>query len=91
VRNELKITKLAIYCEGKHPDGVPCYHHTDMPIPAEWPDDVRLIDLARRFKCDKCGAVGQTDVRPDWTETTNQPASTAVGWIMSPIGKKDSE
>ena len=89
VRNELKITKLSIYCEGKHADGVPCYRHIAMPIPAEWPDDVRLIDLARRLKCDTCGTVGETDVRPDWTEIATLTPNRSVGWIMPPTGKKN--
>lgn len=91
VRNELKITKLAIYCEGKHADHYCCHHHTAMVIPAKWPDDVRLIDLGRRFKCDKCGTVGQTDVRPDWTEITTLTPNRSVGWIMPPNGKRKDE
>jgi hypothetical protein len=90
VRNELRITKLAIYCEGKYPDGVRCYHNIKMVIPAEWADDVRLVDIAARLKCDKCGTVGQTEVRPDWTEITNQPPSRSVGWIMPSTGKAKS-
>jgi hypothetical protein len=89
VRNDLKITKLAIYCEGKHADGWRCHHNTKMVVPKEWADDVGLIDIGARLKCDKCGTLGQTDVRPDWTEISNQPPSRSVGWIMPPTGKKN--
>jgi hypothetical protein len=31
----------------------------------QWPDDVRLSDIERRFICKVCGKRG-ADVRPDW-------------------------
>ena len=49
---------LLIYCSDYH-----CSHWTAISGD-QWPDEVRLSDLAR-FTCQACGRRG-ADVRPDW-------------------------
>jgi hypothetical protein len=48
------------------------------------PDEVTLVSIERRLRCKKCGTLGNAEVRPDWSEITSQPKSTAVGWIKPP-------
>jgi hypothetical protein len=76
----LKVGHLCIWCEGKREGGWPCHHNSTMSIEG-LPDEMTLVSIERRLRCEQCGSLGQAEVRPDWSELTSRPASTSVGWI----------
>jgi hypothetical protein len=54
-------------------------------------DDVTLVSIEWRPRCEKCGTLGKAEVRPDWTEITSRPASGAIGWITPSVGKSGDQ
>jgi hypothetical protein len=47
-------------------------------------DDVTLVSIECRLRCEKCGTRRKMDVLPDWSELTARPASQSVGWMKPP-------
>src|ERR1700755_2664052 len=82
----LKIGHLCVWYEGKREGGWPCHHSAEMAIEG-LADEMTLISIERRLRCEKCGTRGKVDVRPDWSEITARPASHAAGWITPANGK----
>ena len=83
----LKIGHFDSGCEGKREGGWPCHHNSSMSVKG-LPDEMTLVWIQRRLRYERCGSLGQAEVRPDWSEITSRPASTSVGWIKprSPNG-----
>jgi hypothetical protein len=44
------------------------------------PDEMTLVSIERRLRCEKCGTLGKADFRPAWGENS-RPTSGAVGWM----------
>lgn len=76
----LKIGSLDVYCDGKREGGWPCHHHSVMSIYG-LPDEMTLVSIERRLRCQNCGTLGKAEVRPAWTEITGRTNSGGVGWI----------
>jgi hypothetical protein len=56
---EMGVRGLLVYCSDYH-----CSHWTTISGD-QWPDDVRLSDVEKRFTCQACGTKG-ADVRPNF-------------------------
>jgi len=62
-----RIGHLIAYCQGKRAGGYWCHHQKTISIEA-FADDVTLASIARALVCERCGAIGIAEVRPDWSE-----------------------
>jgi hypothetical protein len=82
----LKIGHLTVWCQGKREGGWPCHHNSTMSIEG-LPDEMTIVSIERRLRCEKCGSLGQAEVRPAWGEITSRPTSGGVGWMTPPQGK----
>lgn len=78
---EQGLRSVTVFCHGQRAGGFPCSHSADVAI-AGMRDDLTLAAIARRTRCEQCGAVGKAEVRPNWGE--RPPAAVTGGGNGAP-------
>jgi hypothetical protein len=74
----MKIGHLTVWCYGKREGGLTCHHNKTMSIES-LPDEMTLVSIEQRLRCEECGTPGRAEVRPDWSEITVQLDDAARG------------
>ena len=82
----LGIGALSVWCAGRRLGGYTCNHQTEFDL-SPYSDDLALHAIERRLACTHCGAIGEVNARPNWTELHKAGLAPAGrGWIMPPRG-----